>query len=102
MDRSKSDFLSTDLPSLGNQDLAIYWIRHSGLLRDYNTLRNNFPMVSLFRIYGKWCADTSESQPIHGFWDKNVPSHCISGDKILIVPGAFNAVLDGLVILLVR
>ena len=27
--------------------------------------------------------------------------HCVSGDDILIVPGAINAVLDGFVILLV-
>lgn len=42
-----------------------------------------------------------QSQPIHGFWDKTIPSHCVSGDDILVVPGAINAVLDGLVILLV-
>jgi hypothetical protein len=41
------------------------------------------------------------SQPIHGFWDKTIPFHCISGDNILIVPGGFNAVLDAFVVLLV-
>jgi len=46
-------------------------------------------------------ADISLSQPIHGFWDKTIPSRCISGDNILVVPGAINAVLDGCVILLV-
>lgn len=42
------------------------------------------------------------SQPIHGFWNKDIPFHCVSGDNILVVPGAVNAVLDGFVIFVVK
>lgn len=45
--------------------------------------------------------DWVQSQPIHGFWDKDVSSHCISGDNILVIPGSINAVLDAFVMALV-
>ncbi|KAL6720706.1 hypothetical protein ACLMJK_002631 [Lecanora helva] len=46
------------------------------------------------------CVTTFQCQPIHGFWDKAIGAHCISGDDILVIPGALNAVLDGFVILM--
>ena len=49
-----------------------------------------------------WLTSSLEfSQPIHGFWDKAVPSKCVKGDNILVVPGAINAVLDAFIISLV-
>lgn len=47
-------------------------------------------------------SDRSWSQPIHGFWDKDISSHCVSGDDILVVPGSINAVLDAFIVALVR
>lgn len=44
---SQSDFLSTNFPSLGDQDLAVRWIRGRGLLRRSHPLRYHFSMVSL-------------------------------------------------------
>ena len=41
------------------------------------------------------------STPIHRFWDLTQPGHCVSGDNILLVPGAINCVLDFLIIILV-
>ena len=43
----------------------------------------------------------TSSRPIHGFWIKTIPSTCIKGDNILIVPGSINAVLDAFIIALV-
>ncbi|KAL2058653.1 hypothetical protein ABVK25_001381 [Lepraria finkii] len=62
-------------------------------------LYTGYGLVSCYAI-ATLCATTFQCQPIHGFWDKTIPSHCVSGDNILIVPGAFNAVLDAFVILL--
>lgn len=46
------------------------------------------------------CSATFQCQPIHGFWDKSISSHCVSGDDILVVPGSINAVLDAFIIAL--
>ena len=43
----QSDFLSTNFPSFGDQDLAVRWIRHRGLLRSDCSVRYHFSMVSL-------------------------------------------------------
>ena len=43
----QSDFLSTNFPRFGDQDLAVRWLRRGGLLRRDHSLRYHFPMVSL-------------------------------------------------------
>ena len=43
----QSDFLSTNFSGFGDQDLAVRWIRHRGLLRRDYTLHHHFSMVSL-------------------------------------------------------
>ena len=43
----QSDLLSTNFPGFGDQDLAVRWIRHRGLLRRDYTLRYHFSMVGL-------------------------------------------------------
>ncbi len=82
--------------------MVIHRIRCDRLLCYGYPAVHNFPMVSAsaccFHVNP---GSLSFSQPIHAFWDREVPHHCISGDDILVVPGAINAVLDGLVILLV-
>ena len=40
------------------------------------------------------------SKPIHGFWNRHVPSKCLSGDHILLIPGTINTVLDFFIVAL--
>ena len=58
----QSDFLSTDFPSLGDQDLAVRWIRHRGLLRRDYTLHYHISMVRLTSSLGNGQLQLTESQ----------------------------------------
>lgn len=40
------------------------------------------------------------SQPIHGFWNRHIPSKCISGDDFMTISGAINTVLDFFIVAL--
>lgn len=42
------------------------------------------------------------SAPIDKYWNREKPGSCVNGDIVLIVPGAINAVLNFLIIALVR
>lgn len=44
----------------------------------------------------------SHSLPVHKFWHRTVPGHCLNGDTLIIVPGAVNVVLDFFIVALVR
>ena len=57
----QSDFLSTNFSSVGDQDLAVRWIRHRGLLRRDHTLRYHFSMVSLTGLLGNGRLQLTES-----------------------------------------
>ena len=56
----QSDFLSTNFPGFRDQDLAVRWIRHRGLLRRDYSLRYHFSMVSLTSPFGN--GQLTESQ----------------------------------------
>lgn len=48
-----------------------------------------------------WVTDCSHSIPIHKFWHRTTPGHCVNGDTVIIVPGAVNVVLDFFIVALV-
>ncbi|CAL8584661.1 hypothetical protein XPA_010249 [Xanthoria parietina] len=36
--------------------------------------------------------------PIHKFWHRDAPGHCVDGNQIILIPGAINTVLDFIII----
>lgn len=49
----------------------------------------------------EFLADPASSTPIHKFWHRDAPGHCVDGNQIILIPGAINTVLDFIIIGLV-